>query len=376
MATTKKQQKKNSTKSNKKVNNKKNTPKRKVEVVETKKNILDIKKITLLFILSRLLVMLFIIIKHDCSIFEYFDSEHYLNLAEFGYIDHKLFAFFPLYPILIKVFSFIIPSYQITGFIISNIASYLSVLLLHNMTKDKNNLWIILCFIFNPILGYYLYKKDKYILSAIIVGLSILTRNSGIILWGAIGLDMLFRFFNKKEKTIKLKNIIVFGVVSLAVGMIYPIYLFIETGDFLKFISVQTDYWYRSSGTPIHNFISDIKVLIRDPEQLPINIIIFIENWLSFIFAFIIGIKIFKKDKTASTYTIVSLIAFTITFRDIEYWRPLASISLFRYVLALFPIYLYISDNKKENTTKIIYLIFMLFSIYNSIIIYSGGFMG
>ena len=315
-------------------------------------------------------------------------------MAEIGYVEPKLYAFFPLYPILIKLFTYIIPSYQVSGFIISNIASFLSIIILKDMTKDKSNVWNILCFIFSPILaytsmvyteslfllltllGYYLYKKDKYILSAVIVGLSILTRNSGIILWGAIGLDMLYRFFSKKDKPIQFKNILVFGFIALAIGMIYPIYLYLETGDFLKFATVQTDYWNRATATPIHNFLSDLIVLKRGGNGLTMNIIIFLQNWISFIFAFVIGVKIFKKDKTASIYTIVSLIAFTVTYRDVDYWKTLSSISLFRYVLGLFPIYLYLSDNKKESITKTIYLIFMLLSVFNSIIIYSGGFMG
>lgn len=381
-------------KQNKKKNVKNNKIIKKEQIIDSKKSRLNIKHLTLIFLLSRLLVILFIIVKHDYTIFEYFDSEHYLNMAQNGYTEPLLYAFFPLYPVLIKIFTYIIPSYQISGFLISNIASFLSLLILHDMTKEKNNLWLILCFVFTPILGYtsllyteslyilftllgyYLYKKDKYILSSIVIGLSILTRNSGIILWGAIGLDMLYRFFTKKDKPIKFKNIVFFGLISLTIGMLYPLYLYEETGDFLKFITVQPDYWYKASGTPIHNFLSDIIVLKRDPVGLPINIIVFSQNWIFFILAFILGIKIFKKDKTASIYTVVSLIAFTTTFRDISYWQTLASISLFRYVLGLFPVYLYLADTKKESTAKMFFLIFVLLSVFNSIIIYSGGFMG
>ena len=284
---------------------------KKEQIIDSKKSTLNLKQLTIIFLLSRILVLLFIIIKHDYTIFEYFDSEHYLNMAKYGYTEPLLYAFFPLYPVLIKIFTFIIPSYQISGFLISNIASFLSLLILHNMTKEKDNLWLILCFVFTPILGYtsllyteslyilftllgyYLYKKDKYILSSIIVGLSILTRNSGIILWGAIGLDMLFRFFTKKDKPIKFKNIVIFGVISLTIGMIYPLYLYEETGDLLKFISVQPEYWYKASGTPLDNFLSVIIVLKRSGPELFMNIIVFIQNWLSFICAFIIGIKIY-----------------------------------------------------------------------------------
>lgn len=364
-----------------------------VPPIKTNKNN-DIKKIIICFFLSRLLLILFIIIKQDLSVFELYDSIHYINIAQFGYIESQLYAFFPLYPLLIRTVAILIPSYHISGAIISNLCSLLSLLILNKLTKDKTNNDLLMCFVFSPILaftsivyteslfmlltllGYYLYKKDRYFLSGIIIGLSILTRNSGIILWGSIGLDMLYRLFIKKDKTIKFKNIVIFGLISLLIGMIYPIYLYIQTGDFLKFATVQTEYWYRELGTPIECLVKDVQVLIRGGKNFILNIIIFIENWTSLIFAIILSIKIFKKDKLSSIYIIVSLICFTTTHRNINYWLSLSSVSLFRYVLGLFPIYIYLFDNKKESINKLIYLIFILLSIFNVILIYTGFFLG
>jgi hypothetical protein len=223
--------------------------------------------------------------------------------------------------------------------------------------------------------GYYLYKKDKYILSAIVVGLSILTRNSGIILWGSIGLEMLYRFFSQKEKPIKFNNIIIFGIISLLIGLIYPIYLYIKTGNFLEFAAVQNEHWGRVNGTFIGAIINDIKVIIRDPQNQMMNLILFLQNWISFFLTFILGIKIFKKDKVASIYTIVSLLAFTCSYRDITVWLTLSSISLFRYVLNLFPIYLYMSDNKNMYLNVSLYTFYVLISICNTIVVYSDGFI-
>lgn len=351
----------------------------------------NLKKILLCFLLSRLILIIFLIINKDLSIFELYDSIHYINMAKYGYNNPQLYAFFPLYPILIRTLSIIIPSYQISGALISNICSLLSLLILNDLTKDKENNYLFICFIFSPILafssivyteslfmlltllGYYLYKKDKYILSGIVVGLSILTRNTGIILWGAIGLDMLYRFFIKKE--FKFKNILTFGLISLIIGMIYPTYLYIKTGNFLEFATIQNEEWGRVSGTFIGAIISDIKVLIRNDEGRFFNTIIFLENWLSFFITLILGIKIFKKDKVSSIYVIVSLIAFTISYRDINEWLTLSSVSLFRYIFNLFPIYLYILDNKKESTNIFIYIFFTLLSLYNTILIYLGAFL-
>lgn len=361
-------------------------------IKQTSKNFTS-KQIIICFLLSRLLLFIFLIIKKDLSIFKLYDCIHYINMAKNGYSNPILYAFFPLYPILIKTLSLIIPSYHISGALISNLCSLFSIFILNKLTKDKDNRFNILCFLFTPILaftsivyteslfmlltilGFYLYKKDKYILSAIIVGLSVLTRNSGIILWGAIGLDMLYRLFITKDKTIKLKNILSFGLISLLIGMLYPLYLYLETGSFLEFITVQDKYWGRLNGTFIDAIINDIKVISRSTDGKFINIIIFLENWISFFLTFILGLKIYKKDKTSSIFIIVSLIAITTSYRDINEWVSLSSISLFRYVFNLFPIYLYIFDNKKESTNIIIFLIFLLLSVFNTILIYQGAFL-
>lgn len=372
-------------KKNRKINNTKTK-----KTTEIKDN--NLKQILICFLISRLILIIFLIVKKDLSIFEIYDSIHYLNMAKYGYNDPQLYAFFPLYPILIKTLSIIIPSYKISGALISNICSLLSLLILNNLTKDKNNnKFILICFIFSPILafssivyteslfmlltilGYYLYKKDKYILSSIIVGLSILTRNTGVILWGAIGLDMLYRCFVKKEY--KFKKIFIFGIISLMIGMIYPTYLYIKTGNFLEFATVQKEEWGRITGTFIGSIISDIKVIMRSDEGKFFNIVIFLQNWLSFFFALILGIKIFKKDKVSSIYIIVSLIAFTITYRDINEWLTLSSVSLFRYIFNLFPIYIYLLENKKESLNMITYMSFTLLSLYNTILIYLGTFL-
>ena len=359
---------------------------------QSNNNKLNIKVLLMFFLISRIVLVIFLLINKDLSIFELYDSVHYLNMAKYGYANPSLYAFFPLYPLLIKLFTLIIPSYQISGALISNLCSFLSLLILNELTKEQGNIGNIICFLFTPILaytsivyteslfilltilGYYLYKKDKYFLSAIVVGLSILTRNSGIVLWGAIGLDMLYRLFISKDKTIKFKNILIFGVISLAIGMIYPTYLYIKTGNFLEFISVQTEHWHRESGTIIDGIIKDIEILKRGASF--IAIFIFLENWISFFIILIFGIKIFKKDKVASIYTIVSLIAFTTTYRDTDIWLSLSSISLFRYVFSLFPIYLYLFDNKKESTKKLICLIFILLSMFNTIHTFMGIFLG
>ena len=349
----------------------------------------ELKQLFIIFLISRFFLIIFLIIEKNLSILTLYDGEHYINIAENGYVTPMLYAFFPLYPLLIRFFHIIIPSYKIVGSLISNISSFLSLIILFNITK-KDNKFNLICFLLSPILaytsivyteslfmlltllGYYLYKKDKYFLSSIVVGLAILTRNSGIILWGAIGLDMLYRLFKKKD--IKIKDIFIFGMISICIGASYPIYLYIKESNFLMFAKVQETYWYRVKGNVITGIISDIKVIKRTHN--PSNIIIFLENWLSYFLTLILGIKIFKEDKVSSIYIIVSLLAFQTMYRDTSYWTSLASISLFRYVINLFPIYIYMFQNKNNNQKMIIASIIIFFSLFNTIGFYLGGFIG
>ena len=345
--------------------------------------------IILLFFLSRIPFLFFFIKSKSINIFKLYDAIAYTSIAKIGYSNKAYYAFFPLFPTLIKILNYVKIPYELGGIIISNISLLASIFVLIKLLdkKDKKNK-AIYYLIVSPILAYttiaytesvyllitllafYYYKKNKYIASSIFTGLSMLTRNSGIILWGAIGLDMLYRLFKKKD--IKLNNIILFGLISLLIGMIYPIFLYIKTNDFLMFSTVQGKYWHKKNGYVILTLFADIKFLINNPRTS--QIYIFIQNWLFFIIGIVIAIKNKNKDLVASIYIIVSLIAFTLVYRDPNYWNNLPSLSLMRYVLGLFPMYMYLPYISKKN--NILLIIISIITFINTLIIYSGGFVG
>ncbi len=345
----------------------------------------DLIKISLIFLLSRVIILFFVINHYNLNLY---DSISYLTIAKNGYTSDVLYAYFPLYPLLIKILHFIIPSYLVSGIIISNICSYISAILIYKLiTIDKYKLLGVIVFTISPILGFnsicyteslfllltllsfYYYKKNKFV-SGIFVGLSMLTRNSGIILLGAFGLDLLIKLFKKETN---IKEMIIFVLPAVLIGALFPLYLYIETNNPLKYVTVQKTEWSKASS----NFIT---VLLRDIDFLKTNhafyiVYVFILNWLFFFLALFYSIKYMKKEFAISIYTIVSLIAFTITCRSAD-WDTIASFSIFRYVLGLFPLYLY--PFIKEKTTKLYYIpfiIYIMISIVNTILIYSGLFI-
>ena len=344
----------------------------------------DLLKISFIFLLSRIIILFFIINNHNLNIY---DSICYLTIAKNGYNSDALYAYFPLYPLLINILHLIIPSYLVSGILISNICSYISAIIIYKLIKiDKYKLIGTTVFLISPILGFnsicyteslfilltllsfYYYKNNKFV-SGVFVGLSMLTRNSGIILLGALGLDLLIKLFKKETN---IKEMIIFVLPAVLIGSLFPIYLYIETSNPIKYITVQQSEWSKASS----NFIT---VLLRDISFLKIHhdfymIYVFILNWFFFFIALFYSIKYMKKEFIISVYTIVSLIAFTITCRSSS-WDTIASFSLFRYILGLFPLYLYPFIKEKNKVYYVPFILYIMISITNTILIYSGLFI-
>lgn len=341
-----------------------------------------------LFLLSRIPCIFFFIIFRNIDFLNSYDGQYYISIAKNGYFSQERYAFFPLYPLLIRLIKYIGIPYNYGGIIISNISTFLILYVIRKLIKDNNKLnSYYLIFLFSPLLpfttmcytesiyilmsllAFYYYKKEDYFLSAIFTGLTFLTRNSGIILWGAIGIDMLYSYFKKKD--IKFISIIIFGLTSLMIGMIYPIYLYLKTGDFLYFYSTQSLYWSKKSGYLIFTFLADIKVLINHFSLS--DFVFFLENWFIFGIAIYVGIKVIKKDLLSSVYILVSLFAFTLVYRDPLVWQSLPSISLFRYVLSLFPLFIYLPDIFDKKKTY--YYIWFFITFINILAVYLGFFI-
>ncbi len=350
----------------------------------------DLQNITILFLISRLLLIVFIIMNKNISFLNVYDAEHYLTIAETGYSKELLYAFFPLYPLLIRLFHIIIPSYEASAIILSNIFSYLSVLVLYLIidNKNKNKMYIIIAYIFSPnlvfnsiayteslyllltLLSYYLYINKKYLLCGIFLGLSMITRNTGIVLLGAIGLKMLYDLY---KKNIKFKDIVLLSIPTAIIGFSYPIYLLITTGDFFKYINVQYTHWGRISSNIISILIRDIEFLINNHNNVPYYYV-FIQNWLFYFIALFLAIKYFKKETVFSIYIIVSLLLFTTTCRDYT-WNTIPSVSFFRYVFGLFPVYLLPFINEKKKYNIVIIILYLSLSIMNSILVFGNAFI-
>lgn len=294
-----------------------------------------------------------------------YDSEHYLKIAMTGYSEEHLFAFFPLYPLLIKSLAWIIQSHNIAGILVSLVCFTISFFVLEKIVKDnKNKNFILLCFGLSPIiclsfsiyteytflaltlLTYYFYKEKKYLQAGIFSGLTCMTRNLGFIFFIIICLDFLLEKRKEIFRSKNIKKLLIFVIPAILLGSIYPLYLLFTTGDLLKFSSIQQTYWDRPFCFPWKPIINDIKnLLLLKPQILSILL-----NLVYIFIALILGIKSFKKNKIFSLFLIIGTLIPLTTYTPSQ--DAIYTSSIVRYVCGLFPFYILLGDNNLTGRSK------------------------
>lgn len=191
--------------------------------------------------------------------FANFDGLFYIRIAEKGYSQFE-HAFFPLYPILIKVLSPIFRGNTlISGLFLSNLAFFIALFIfkkyLDNIFKDKSvSVWTIVFLLLFPtsfffgavyteslfflflIFCFYLLDRKKYAAASFFALLASLSRFIGVFLF----IPILIYLLNDKSKGILKKIRTFFYSLSPFVGLgIYSTYLYLSTGNFFEFFTSQ-----------------------------------------------------------------------------------------------------------------------------------------
>lgn len=188
---------------------------------------------------------------------ENWDGKHFLHISQHGYIYENSSAFFPLFPLLVRLFHFLISSIYsdasfilsavIINFILFNTASiylYKLTMILFNQNRSIATL-ACLFFSFNPASiffsaayseslfstltfasVYYLYS-EKFIPSLFLLFLSCFARSNGVLNCGYF----LYYFVRKfvidnlffKDKLVFLKNGIILKLSLLLFKLLVPI---------------------------------------------------------------------------------------------------------------------------------------------------------
>jgi len=315
-----------------------------------------------------------------------FDGIHYLDISIKGYGIYQQ-AFFPMYPNLIKLFNpFFLGRDLLSGIFISNISFLVLLFLFYKLVivdyKESEAKKILIIFLIFPlsfffgmvyteslflmlVLGsFYAARRNKWLWAGILGGLASYTRFVGIFLFPAL----LYEWYSYGVKDGKRDVGKLMSIFLVPLGLLnYIRFLWEKYGDPFMFMHVLPFYGSeRSSGKIIllyQVFWRYLKMILTTKMD-PLYIVVWLELFISVLFLALILLS-FKKGIRTS-YLIFSTFA---------YLSPTLSgtfSSLPRYVLILFPCFMYLGLIKNKLFKNFVYAIFGIGFIIFAIMFFQG----
>jgi Gpi18-like mannosyltransferase len=286
------------------------------------------------------------------------DAKNYLRIAQTGYQPPYDLAFFPLFPLLIAIPGHLLGSwsYLPLGMIISNAALLGSLFTIYQLAVDvageqvARRTILYLCifptafFFFAPYnealfvllsTGSLLaLRRQRWWIAGLLGLLAALTRNAGILL----AAPYLYELWLAQDGILRVKRKLLIDfipIILIPLGtVIYSIYCWKLTGNFLTFATVQS-HWSRQLSWPWQGFIqTGFELFVHQPFGSSNQVEILIDAVMTIVFMILAYVG---RKKMRPTYTIwmgLLLLSFLISpsvgQRD-------AFISSRRFVLEMFP---------------------------------------
>ena len=302
-----------------------------------------------------------------------FDGAHYIKISQLKYHEKFTQAFFPLYPLLIRIFDNLTQNSLWSGLLISHLSlvgflyffiklgrldySVKSVrwavilLLLYPASFFLFSLYTEALFLFLAAAALYLARTKRFFWAALTAGLASATRLVGLFLVLAVLWE--YWQFNKKPKLFAW-----FGLTSLSLSGLssYVIYLKQKYGSALIFIQSQPGF---GAGRQIDKIILYYQVVFRYLKMLftvnihnDIYLVMAFEFLISLAFLGLIIWAIIKKFRPSYLFFLVP-----------AYFLPTCTgtfLSMPRLALACFPLFYFLANWKNTKAKVLIACIFIL----------------
>lgn len=275
--------------------------------------------------------------------FSNWDGGHYLEIAQYGYSEKFQYAFFPLYPLTIKVVNNFIGNYTFSAILISVISALIAMHFLYQLLSadfsKKLAQQSVFYLLFFPTSFYFLtayseglfflfvisaflfLRKRKLFIATIFASLASATRPMGL----AVVIALLLEIY--LTVGITRKN---WYVVLSPLGFIfYSFYLFQNTSDPFYFITAEKN-WLRSLSIPGLGFWETIRNIVT-PGFIDKNF----NALLDLVFAiFGLGMIIRSFRFLPVSYSVYGLISIALPL----FTSSLSSMP--RFLLPIFPIFI------------------------------------
>lgn len=301
------------------------------------------------------------------------DGQHFLQIAEKGYLLPYQLAFFPLYPLLISFFSNILHLKLLTtGVLLNWILVLVAFVFLYKLLRlsysKKDSIWILVLMICFPLSFFYLtlyseslffclsilalfyYQKKKYWLSIFFLFLLTSTRMVGIALIGAVLIDLYF----------KKKPLDKFLLPFLGIGT-FALYGYFKTGLIFSIIYAES-HWERLVTLPGFAIYNSLSVIFR--EGISFN---------NYALAIDLGLVLFVLVILFKSYRVIPRLYFY--YALLSLLIPLSTstfLSFPRFILVIFP--LFIAFYIQSNT--MIRVVYCLIGFFLTILMFSKFLQG
>jgi hypothetical protein len=245
-----------------------------------KKVPVELRYALLLFVASRAMLTVIGVIAHEAfrnhyvgffpdwlNIWGVWDSTWYINIAKGGYstvlneVGMPNYTFFPLYPLLMRLFSLLTGDYYLSGVLISNIALLVSCVYLYRLVKldsDESTALRSIKYMFLfptafvlsgvlteslflalSLMSFYYAKKRNWLFAGVLGFFTALTRPYGVIILIPLAYEYL-RSVDYDPRRIKVDALFLL-LVPIGVSL-YSVYTYSLTGDPLAFMHAQKEW--------------------------------------------------------------------------------------------------------------------------------------
>lgn len=289
------------------------------------------------------------------------DAFWYLDIARNGY-DKQAFsvdrqhnwAFFPLLPLIIRVFAMVTREFPVTATFLSNIFFFVSLIVLHKTallfggdSGDADRAVFYLAafptayffsfpfteslFLLVTILSFYFAKQDKWGRAGLFGALASATRLAGVFL-----LPALLILYWERHRTRMRPHVLALGLIPA--GLIaFMIYLRSITGNPFAFFDIQAAWGHQATF-----FLRPLWDYVRDPFLLGIHWDFRVLNFASVMLGLVAGGVLLKKRQWApAIYVLISLIVPLSANFSLQ--------SLTRYVMVVFPVFLVLGTAGRQR---------------------------
>jgi Gpi18-like mannosyltransferase len=317
------------------------------------------------------------------SIWNVWDTQHYLKIAEYGYSSstadkrNLLIVFFPLYPYAVKLFALIFKNYLFSALLVSNLAYVAAVFYLYKLVKldfEEDDAYRSVVYISVFPTAYFLHaayteslflalaiacfyyaRKEKWPLAGVLGMLAAATRITGILLLPVLIIEYLYQR-GYKWKDIKINALWIFVI---ALGLVFYLAINYATfGDPFKFLEIQKQHWNKHLDFPFNGLRGAFEGIFWRSARDSLT-----AGMAEFLFAIMgLALIIYSFFRIRLSYAIFALSTWLVV-TSTSYW-----LSIPRYTLSMFPVIIVLAIIGRQRAVNYL-ILFSSIALYTLLLI-------